>query len=364
MSVKALWNGHKFHVQAYPIIGANTQGVNNISVDLLKQGIKDTVDTLSIHLTGSVVVAGSGPGTATGAYNPEGLITLVVENTAPQPAGLVQINAVSSRGFVLDRAAILGAFYRGTSIPDTAGTHPVEAWAHFTFKRPKVKKGIEFAHYMQYWNTDLVTVTLGTRNLLYSGGTNTWDMTGVQVEFWADQDINANPQNIMATEIFEIDFPILASQANFQINQLPAGCFYDNMYLTSEDGGALADGVINNISIQSGGRIWLQQGENNADYIREYYTRPVFYNETEDLTGIYVLKLRDGLYTRALDATQQPIVIFLNVTSLSDTTLVRLIGRKIVPGAIKKTVKSKTGATQVVQLPIANVGASGGSVAA
>ena len=343
MSVKALWQGHKFFTQGYPLLGAKTTGVANVPVDLLKQGIKDTVDTLSIHLTGNVTVAGSGPGTATGAYNPESLIVQTVETTAPTPAGLVQINGVLARGAVIDRAAILGEFTRGTTIPDTAGTHPVEAWQHFTFKRPKVKKGIEWAHFMQYWTTDLVTVTVGTRDQLFTGGTNTWDMSAVSIEFWADLDVNANPPNIHATEIFEIDFPILANQQNFQINQLPAGCFYDNLYFITEDAGALVDGVIQNISIQSGGRIWLQQGENNADYIREYYTRPVFYDGTLDLTGIYILKLRDGLYTRALDATTQPIVIFLNVISLSADTVVRLVGRKIVPGAIKRTIKGKTG---------------------
>ena len=230
MAVKALWQGHKFFTQGYPLVGAKSTGIGQVAVDILKQGVKDTIDTLSVHLTGTVTVAGTTSGAATGAYNPEGLVSLVVESTSPQPVGLVQINAVSSRGVVVDRAVILGEFTRSTpTIPDTAGTHPVDVWVHFTFKRPKVKKGIQWAHFMKYWNTDIVTATLGTRNQLYTGGDMTWDMSNVQCEFWADLDINADPDTIHATEIFEIDFPILASQPNFQINQLPAGCFYESL---------------------------------------------------------------------------------------------------------------------------------------
>jgi hypothetical protein len=44
-------------------------------------------------------------------------------------------------------------------------------------------------------------------------------------------------------------------------------------------------------------------------------------------------------------------VLRLNVNSLSTTSLVRLGGRKIVPGGIKKTIKGPDGKKTVVGLP-------------
>jgi hypothetical protein len=356
MPIKELWRGRKFYTSPYPLIGAKSSGLANVPVDLLKNIQEDTIDTLSVRLVGNVVVAGTGPGTPSGMYNPQGLVTLSTLSTAPQAAGLIPINAVSARGAVVDHAVLEGAFEAFTPLPDVAGTYPLDSWIHFQFKRDWARKGIEFAHPLKKWRTDLLTVVLGTRDQLYTGGTNTWDMTAVTVEFWADMDVASNPENIHAFEIFEQPFNILASNPSFIINTLPAGTLYDNLYLISEDSGALTDGIINNIDVEGAGRFWLPQGESNAPFVRQKYTRPEFWNPNTDLTGIYVLPLRDGLWSRALDAVSQPIVIKLNVTSLSATSLVRLVGRKLVPGAIKKTERTPSGGKKVIALPDAGQG--------
>lgn len=352
--LKEFWRGRKFYTQSYPLQGAKSNGTAAIPVDILKQGLtEDTIETLSIHLVGPIVVSNGVIGAASGAYNPESLVTLTTLQTAPQAAGLTPVNAVGPRIAVIDDAAVQGSFRRSIAVPDTVNTtQQLDAWVHFDFKRPQCRKGIEFAHPLKKWNTDTLNVVLGTRDQLFTGGTNTWDMSGVVVEFWANLDVAANPENIHATELFEQDFDILASNTNFQINQLPAGVFYDNLYFATEVDGVLSDAIINNIDLDGSGRFWLPQGEGNAKFVREELTRSCFYDKTISLTGIYILPLRDGLWSRAVDARDQPIVIKLDVNFAGGHTYkVRLGGRKIVPGAIKRTIMLANGGKQVSGMP-------------
>jgi hypothetical protein len=349
--IKEFWRGRRFYTAPYPLLGARSTGTAPVPVDLLKNIQEDTVDTLSVHILGNVLVAGAGPGTPTGMTNPAGLITLSTLSTAPQAAGLIPVNAVSARGMFVDYAMINHAFETFPPIPDVAGTYAVDFWLHYNFKRGDCKKGIEFAHPLKKWTTDLMTLVMGTRDQLYTGGTNTWDLSGLTIEFWADMDVNTQPDNIHAIEIFEQTFNILASNSNFQITTLPAGVFYDNLTFCTENNGALSDGIINNIDIEGAGRFWLPQGESNASFIRNVYTRQQMFDPNQVLTGLYFIPLRDGLWSRGIDATSQTITIKLNVTSLSATTLVRLVGRKIVPGGIKKTLVQANGSKIVSGLP-------------
>jgi hypothetical protein len=351
--IKELWRGRRIYTTGYPLTGVQTTGTAQVVVDLKKLGITDSIDELAIHVTGNQVVAGAGPGVATGTYNPEGLITLANWTTAPQAAGLNPINGVTSRGLVVDRAALQGAFQAQGALVDTAGTNAVDFWVRFKLKRDgfnAVKKGIEYAHDPKKFNSDVVTLVMGTRNQLFSGGTNTWDLTGLQIEIWADLDVDANPENIHATELFEQVFNISAPNSAFLINTLPAGCFFSDLYLVTESNGALVDTVLNNVDIDGSGRYWLNKGENNAKFIREVYTKEAFANPGSTLTGIYVLPMRDGLSSRAMDAVATPIQLVLDVNNPGGT-VVRLIGRKIIPGGIKRTVKGPGGAKQVIGLP-------------
>jgi hypothetical protein len=196
---------------------------------------------------------------------------------------------------------------------------------------------------------------------LFFGAATSWNMAGVTVEIWADLDIDANPDQIHAFELFEQQFNIAAANPAFIINTLPQGCFFDDLTLIAEDQttasnlGVLSDAIINNIDIEGGGRTWLPQGDNNATFIRNRYTKPRMfdYGNVNPLTGIYSLPLRDGLWSRALDATQTPIVLKLNVNGPTGGHVftVRLVGRKLVPGGIKKTVKGAGGAKAVSGLP-------------
>lgn len=367
---KALWNGDKPFTSAYPLLGAKASGQANIVIDLVKQGLKDTVDTFSVRLVGNIVQANTTGGTATGQENPQGLVTLTRLVSAPQAAGLVPINALGSRAIVADQAIIQGAFDTLPAITEANGgaTLPVDIWLHYRFKRPGVKKAIEYAHPMTKWNSDVLTLTCGTRDQLFTGGTGTltWDMSGITVEVYADVDIDANPNTIHAVEFFELDVNVTAANNALLINQLPQGCFYDNLFIIAEDtttatgNTALSDNVIQNISIQGGGRTWLQEGQNNAMFIKQRYTKPLFYDPNggaHGLAGLYVFPLRDGLWSRAIDATSTPIILKLQVLTgaggfvAGHTYQVRICGRKIVPGGIKKTINGAGGQKTVVGLP-------------
>lgn len=358
--LKALWNGRKIYSAPYPVVGAASSGNGNFIVDLVKQGIKDTVDTLSIHIVGSIVPVGAGGvGTASGQPNPQALLEIATLNTSPQAAGLIPINAISARGAVVDEAFTQGTFdTAGVLANNATGTAiPVDFWQHYRFKRPGVKKAVEYAMAMTKWKSALLTINMGTVDQLFTGATQTWNFNAVTVEVWVDMDIDAQPDQIHATELFEQLFPIQAANPAFIINTLPQGCFYDTLYLIAEDVttgtnlGVPSDAIITNIDIEGGGRQWLPQGDSNATFVRNRYTRPLMYDRgnVNSLVGIYALPLRDGLWSRALDASSTPIVIKLAVNGPAGGHVfnIRLVGRKLVPGGVKKTTKGAGGAKVV-----------------
>lgn len=351
MAFKEAWRGKKLDTKNYPVVGVQTTGQQKVAFDLTKYGVKDSLAGLLVHLTGNVVIAAGGgaAGTATGAYNPEGLLTLATLQTSPQINSLVQVNSVSNRMLVIDRAIRQKAFQLGTNIPNTVGTQPVDVWYYLNFKRDDADKGHEYSFPMNRWTSAILNLVLGTEDQLYSGATQTWDMTGVTVELWADEDVDVfnsgGPKNIHASEFFEQVFAITASNPAFDINTLPQGVFYDELVFTTEEAGVLTDGIITNINVNSGSRIWTLQGDGNAEFIRDQYTRPLFADPTtqNSLRGIYILPLRDGRWSAAMDAVKDQLDIKLAITYPGSPTTIRVMGRKLVPFGIRAyDAKTKT----------------------
>lgn len=352
MALRERFRGYKVTSVQYPLAGAKATGVGKVLFDLVRNGIRASVDTLSIRLVGTVTVAGAGGGTASGAYNPNGLLVSANLQTSPTVAQLVPINNVTSRILTIDRALRQGAFQFGAALTDAAGAQPLDEWFHFTFKRNRARKGIEFDLPMDRWTSALLTLQLGTIDQLFTGSASTYDMTGVSVELWADLDVDCNPDNIHMVEMFEIPINITASNAALDINNLPQNCIYDDLIITAEDNGALSDSIINNIAINSGGRNWLLQDVDNsgggatAGFIRERWTRPLFNDPTTqtNLKGIYVIPMRDGMWSNGLEALNTPLDIKLNVTfTAGHTQLVRIGGRKVFPFGIRQTIRGAGG---------------------
>jgi hypothetical protein len=354
-SLKERFRGQKITTFAYPLSGATSSGTGKITLDLIRQGIRDNIETLSVRLVGNVVVAGGGGGTASGAYNPNGLFVNTSLQTTPTVNQLLPINNVSSRIMVIDRALRQKAFQFATALTDAAGTQALDVWQHFTTYREHAKQGVEFELPMNRWSSAVLNLTLGTIDQLFTGSASTYNLSGVTVEIWGDLDVSVDPPNIHAVEMFEIPLNITATNAALDFNNLPQGCFYDDLIITSEVSGALADGVINNIYLNSGGRIWTEQDNDNAAFIRERWTRPWFYDPTtqNNLRGIYIIPLRHGRWSNGFDAIQQLLDIKFNVTFGGSPTIIRIAGRKVVPFGIKQTVRGPNGQKTVTnKVPI------------
>lgn len=338
MPVDALFKNYLLTTKPYPVGGANVSaGPVPMPIEITQYAQTDVFDRIIVNVKGNVIVAGSGAGTATGAPNPHGLLNKANLQTQPQYKSVVPFNNVSARSLLTDSALAKGYFENTleAAIPDVAGTYAVNFYLEFYFKRPRVRKGIQYALYLQKYTSALLTLNFGGREQLFTGGTNTWDLSGLQIKIWADSDYAVSANAIHASELFEQTYVVSASQSDYPIDTLPPGFIYTDFCFQSEVSGALADGVINNIDVEGGGRVWFRQGDANAGFIRHIVSREIMNDSAEDMTGLYAIPLRDGMFTRGIDALTAPITIKLDVTYVSPGTVIRLFGRRMVPGGVQ-----------------------------
>lgn len=336
MAIRELWNLTKITSRTYPIGGANVSaGPTPVPIEITQYRQEDVFDRIVIEVVGNVIVAGAAPGTATGAPNPHGLLNKLTLNTQPQYHGVIPFNNVSARSLLTDAAFATGYFADPVApIPDVAGTYAVRFYYELFFKRPRVRKGIQWALYLQRYTSVLATLNFGGREQLFTGGTNTWDLSGLTINLLADSDLAVATEEIHASELFEQTYPIVAAQTDFPIDTLPPGYLYTDFAFQTEVAGALSNAVLNNINIEGGGRVWLKQGDQNAPFIQRMVSAREMNDQNQSLVGIYYLPLRDGMFTRAIDALQAPITIKLDVNAPGASRLVRLACRRSVPGGV------------------------------
>jgi hypothetical protein len=337
--IRELWRFKKLTTRSYPIQGASAgSGPTNVPIEITQYAQEDVFDRLLVRVFGNVTVVGASPGTATGQPNPQALLNRLQLQTQPQYNGVVPFNNTSARSILTDAAFSRGYFLNVTEspIPDVAGTYAVDFVLELYFKRPKVRKGIQWALYLQKYTSVLLNAQFGGREQLFSGGTNTWDASSLQIELYGDSDLAVQSDEIHASEIFEQTYNVAATQTDFPIDTLPPGYLYTDFYFQAEVDGALSNAVINNIDIEGGGRTWLAQGDSNGKMIQRCITKPELNDENQDVTGLYVIPLRDGMFTRAVDALTAPITIKLDVTKSGTITLIRLACRRMIPGAVQR----------------------------
>lgn len=351
----ALWRATKFQSFNYPITNvASVQGSKAVVYDLKKYltGDSDYLSRIFVRISGNIVKAGAGPGVATGKDNPYDLLVSANLATSPVFGNTVPLNSVSQRMLSVD-AAYNGGFdaRNQAAVTDAAATVAVDFTVELNFKRSQISAldGIDYVMPLNQYRNATLTLVFGGRDQLFTGGTNTWDLSGLTVDLFADIDMGINPGYIHAHELYENIYPVLASNTNFKIDNLPSGFVYTDLYILSEDAGALTAGIVNNISIQNGSQTWTLQGENNAANLKYMFARDNYRQQSgakffglpaNDLTGVHAFPLRDGMFTRGFDCRYSPMIITLNVTSLSATTQIRLGGRRMIPGGIYQRPKS------------------------
>jgi hypothetical protein len=339
-SVRNLWRYKKLYSFPYPIGGANVSASpQSVPVELTRYAQEDFFNRLVVRVFGNIIIAGSGPGTATGVDNPEGLLIQANLQTSPQVTGVTPINRLSARGLLYENMITRGYLLKAATVPDTAGTVAVDWHYVFNFSRARTRKRVEYAFATQKFTSMLLTLQFGSREQLFSGGTNTWDVSGLSVEIYCDSAFAVQADQVHSHELFEQNYPILAAQSDFPIDTLPSGYLYTDLLFLGEDNKALSNLVINNFDIEGGGRVWLASGDNNAPIVQSDFTQELL-EPGQTLTGIYapVSILRNGMFTQAIDALTAPITIKLNVNGPpgGHSYNVRLVGRRMVPGAVQK----------------------------
>jgi len=348
MSVNALWKFRKVYSTQYTL---NTA----LPIELTKYMQVDYINRLIVQVSGNLTTGAAGGGTATGRTNPEDLLISALLQTSPTVASVIPFNAVSGRSLAIDAWLNRRCFRKATLISDNnAAAQPVDICFELNFKRNGLRKSVEYGFDMSRYTSALLTLTFGDYTRLFTGSGNQTaannSLAGLTVSVWVDSSLNVNPQQIHAVELFEQNFPILQTQPDFLINQLPAGFLYTDLCFLTEQNNLLTPGILTNIDIEGGGRIWTQLGDNNADVIQRIMAMDNWdgsvrqsddpdRNTNDPLTaGIYPVNMRshDGMYTRQIDALSAQILIKLGVTYISGSQNIRLFGRRMVPGAVFK----------------------------
>lgn len=343
MSVRALWSVRKLVTLPYAA---------SVPIELTKYAQTDVLSRILVRVFGNLTTTGTF-GAASGQDNPEGLLTSAILQTSPQVAGIVPFNAVSGRGLRWDAALNRGFIINPLAITAAAQTAAkIDMTYEFIFIRRRVKKGIEYGLDMSKYTSALLTLNFGDISpTLFAIGTGVGSAIGqLNVEIYADSSFAVNAAQQHSTELFEQNYPILAAQSDFPINQLPPGYLYTDLCFITEVAGVPVNTVLNNIDIEGGGRVWTPAGDNNAAEIQRSLTVPlldggaVVYQDTTvpgKLAGIYAIPLRDGMFSRAIDALTDPIIVKLNVNQ-PGVTNVRLVGRRMVPGAVRRKAADAT----------------------
>lgn len=334
MAKPNLWGFKKIASKPYPVAGAAGSSPQGQVVFDLKDFLQnETISRLMVRVRGNVIIAGAGPGVATGRDNPESLIVNITARHTPA-LGVVSKNSLTPRGIIQQAIFDRGYSIHGTTIADAAGTTAVDYWLPLNFKMPGSVNPIEWGLPLSLFNSYQLTINAGGREQLFSGGTNTWDPTGLVVEIWADYDAGV-AGSFHLVEEFEQIVPVLQTQADLQVI-LERGFAYTHLLFVAQTANAKDDTLINGITVQSAGRIWTPQGDKNAAMIHNWNRETHVNSAAESLVGTYFIPaLRDGMASRGIDASADRVEIKLDVTFGAGPSNVIIRGRRIVPQGLQ-----------------------------
>jgi hypothetical protein len=333
----SLWGFKKLITKPYPVAGAAiTHPQNQLVIDLKDFLQTATLSRLLIRVRGNLQTNFVGVGVATGRDNPEALFVNVTARSTPA-VGAVSKNSLTARGTLQQGIYDRGFSVHSTAIVDPAAGNPVVA-VDFSiplqFKMPGSINPIEWGLPLALFTSYQLTMTFGGRDQLFTGGTNTWDPTGLNVEIWADYD-DGVAGNFHLFEEFEQVVPVLQTQPDLQAILEP-GFFYTHLLFIAQTANVKDNTLINGITVQSAGRVWTPQGDRNAAMIQRWNQETHVNNAAEALAGSYFLPcLRDGMFTRSIDATASRLEIKFDVTFAAGPSNIIIRGRRIKAKALQ-----------------------------
>lgn len=328
----ALFGFRKVFTSNYPVLGAQVSASpNTLNLDLKNILQKETLARLLIRVSGNIVIAGAGAGVATGRDNPEAILVNCNLKTNPT-LGVIAVNNLTARGLRTMNIFERGYGIKATTVADAAGTTAVDFSFTLNFKMPGSINPVEYALPLAMFESALLQLTFGGREQLFTGGTNTWDLSGLTIQLWADYDTGIAGQ-FHVMEFFERAFTITGAQTDFPLNTLEPGYVYTHFLYREEIANALVATLLNSITMQSAGRVWLPQGDVNRAEIQRWNRESHLSDPAIVQTGLtFIPALRDGMYTRAVDALDSRLDIKLDVNNPGGgTQQIVLVGRRIIP---------------------------------
>jgi hypothetical protein len=329
-----LWGFKKLTSKPWPVAGPQAVSAQGqVTIDFKDFLQTETISRAMVRVRGNVIVAGAGAGVATGRDNPESLVVNVTARHTPA-LGVVSKNSLTPRGIIQQGIFDRGYSIHSTAIADAAATVPVDYWLPLNFKMPGSVNPIEWGLPLALFTSYQLVLTVGGREQLFTGGTNTFDATGLVIELWADYDAGVAGAFHLVEE-FEQVVPVLQTQADLQVI-LERGFTYTHLLFVAQTANAKDNTLINGITVQSAGRVWTPQGDKNAPMIQSWNRETHVNNAAESLVGTYfVPALRDGMASRGIDASADRVEIKLDVTFGAGPSNVIIRGRRIQQSALQ-----------------------------
>lgn len=323
----------------YPILGAKVaaQAVSS-NIDLKDFSQDGVLSRLYIRIHGNIEVDDGGvpgPGTPTGQDNPEGILIQATLTSTPNQ-GYDILDKLDARSFRLMTKYERGYDIKAPAVTDIDGVYPVDFQYQVNFIQPLAVKPAEFCLPMQLFTNLLLKLKWGGREQLFTGGTNTWDFSGLVVELWAE--LYQGVAGVFHGTCFSlIEFPqITGSQQNLQLQGIPAGYVYDLLMLRTERDNVLVNNILNNWLVQSSGRQWTQPGQANAAMIQRMIRDTNLSDPAVDQTGEYVINaLKDGMISNTIDSLDAQLDMRIDETAGAGSQFVKFLSKRSIPNSLQ-----------------------------
>jgi hypothetical protein len=332
------WRFRKLATNAYPIVGPQASASPvTVAIELKNFEQVGTIARMFVRIVGNIIVAGAAPGVATGRDNPEALLVQMTLKTTPD-LGVNIINNLSARGLIRYNLFERGYLIKAATVPDTAATVPVDFSYEVNFRNPLAIKPVEYSLPLALFSSAQLQLQFGGKEQLFSVTANTWDLTGVRIEIWADMDMGIAGTFHMTCFDERTFQNVTATQSDFPLLNMPPGYVYTGLLLRTEGALALVNNILNSWTVQGAGRVWTPQGDVNALQIQRWNRETNLTDPAVVQTGLFFINaLRDGMLSNAIDSLDSQLDMKTDVTFQAGTVpnVLTLTSKRCIPNALQ-----------------------------